>query len=195
MTTVYLVRHAEPANPRQVHYGRLPRFRLSDAGRVQAEALGQRLSTIRADAIYSSPLLRARQTAAALARYQPGVRVAIRRGLIEVRNPVEGTPFTEVPLGTNLYEPPMPGIESMAEQGARMRHTMEALVRAHPDGTVFAVSHGDPIAVLLLGYRGLPLTREALRQNDYPALASITRLIYAGGSPSICRLPPPSGPA
>lgn len=38
-TTVWLARHGEVHNPKQVFYGRLPRMGLSPAGRRQAEAL------------------------------------------------------------------------------------------------------------------------------------------------------------
>jgi phosphohistidine phosphatase SixA len=62
---LYLVRHAEaaPGTPDELR-------RLTTAGREQAQALGQRLTDegVRPDAVLSSPLLRARETAEAIAR-------------------------------------------------------------------------------------------------------------------------------
>jgi phosphohistidine phosphatase len=59
---VYLVRHAEaaPGNPDELRP-------LTAAGRVQALRLGEQLAAERIDAVLTSPLLRARETAAAIA--------------------------------------------------------------------------------------------------------------------------------
>src|SRR5579859_2630210 len=62
-TTVFLVRHAEVHNPQDILYGRLPRYRLSGRGIAQAVLSGRFLAGRSIEAIYTSPLLRARQTA------------------------------------------------------------------------------------------------------------------------------------
>ena len=60
---VFLVRHAEAA------LGELDELRaLTPAGREQARALGERLASVAPAVVLSSPLLRARETAAAIAR-------------------------------------------------------------------------------------------------------------------------------
>jgi phosphohistidine phosphatase SixA len=68
---LYLVRHAdaEPGDPDELR-------RLTPGGRAQARALGRRLADdgVRPDAVLSSPLLRARETAAEIAR-ATGARV------------------------------------------------------------------------------------------------------------------------
>ena len=58
-----LVRHAhsDPGEPDELRP-------LSSRGREEARALGERLAAERPDAVLSSPLLRARQTAAAIAK-------------------------------------------------------------------------------------------------------------------------------
>jgi len=60
---LFLVRHAEaaPGEPDELRP-------LTDAGRTVARALGERLRTERPEAVLSSPLLRARETAEAIAR-------------------------------------------------------------------------------------------------------------------------------
>lgn len=67
---LYLVRHAETANnrvrPRRLQ-GRRTDPGLSDEGLRQAEATGRFLARLPIDAVYVSPLLRARQTAQAIA--------------------------------------------------------------------------------------------------------------------------------
>jgi phosphohistidine phosphatase SixA len=60
---LFLVRHAEaaPGEPDELRP-------LTDAGRTAARDLGERLRAERPDAVLSSPLLRARETADAIAR-------------------------------------------------------------------------------------------------------------------------------
>ncbi len=60
---LFLVRHAEaaPGDPDELR-------RLTDAGRATARALGRRLAAEQPEAVLSSPLLRARETADAIAR-------------------------------------------------------------------------------------------------------------------------------
>lgn len=68
MTRLILVRHGE------TEWNRVERFRgrmdieLNERGRRQAQAVASRLSTWRIEAIYSSPLKRALQTAQPLAK-------------------------------------------------------------------------------------------------------------------------------
>ena len=62
-TCIHLIRHGEVHNPEQILYGRLPRFRLSARGRAQARSAGDHLREHDLRAVFSSPLLRTRQTA------------------------------------------------------------------------------------------------------------------------------------
>ena len=61
MPVVHLLRHGHVHNPDKVLYGRLPEFRLSDAGRAMAQAVADDLVAIRANVghVVASPLLRA----------------------------------------------------------------------------------------------------------------------------------------
>ena len=67
MTDFLLVRHAAHDWLGRGIPGRLPGVALNAQGRVQAEALAERLLAADIGAIYSSPQLRARETAAPLA--------------------------------------------------------------------------------------------------------------------------------
>jgi phosphohistidine phosphatase len=60
---LFLVRHAHsaPGEPDSLRP-------LSEKGREQARALGERLASVSPDAVFTSPLLRARETATAIAR-------------------------------------------------------------------------------------------------------------------------------
>jgi phosphoserine phosphatase len=69
-TTIYLARHAAtPANQQQIMQGQGVDMALSDLGREQARRLGRFLSNRPIEAVYSSPLRRAVETAHAVAEH------------------------------------------------------------------------------------------------------------------------------
>ena len=70
MTEIILVRHGETEwNVGEIYRGRID-INLDEVGIKQAESLGKYLSDVELDAIYSSPLRRALDTANIIARYQ-----------------------------------------------------------------------------------------------------------------------------
>ncbi|KQT89528.1 hypothetical protein ASG49_17495 [Marmoricola sp. Leaf446] len=88
-TVVHLLRHGEVHNPDGVLYGRAPGFGLSEAGREMAHAAADLLAGRDVALLVSSPLERARETAAPVAdRLRLGVRLDER--LLEVTNVLEG---------------------------------------------------------------------------------------------------------
>jgi len=91
-----MVRHGEVHNPQKILYGRLPRFGLSANGRRQAQAAGRFLSRLPIQAVYSSPMLRARQTAAEILSFQQAQRFLISSHLNEVYTAYEGQPADQV---------------------------------------------------------------------------------------------------
>lgn len=182
-TTILLVRHAEVHNPERVLYGRLPNFRLSEYGVRQAERVAAFLAPRPVAAIYSSPLLRARQTAARIAAHHPEATRRTTRLLLEVGSSWQGTPFAQFKPGFSTYEHRRePGDESIADIQARMTAFVERARRRHPGATVVGVSHGDPITILRVALSGRPVTLQALRGGDYAALASVTIVTYEPGA-------------
>ncbi len=182
-----MVRHAEVHNPADILYGRLPRYRLSSRGRKQADEAARFLSTRRLATIYTSPLLRARQTAAALTQYHPDVRVQLTRDLLEVRTSYQGEPNSILKPGFSFYEPKrQEADESMEDVWRRMHRFLWRVARRHPGEAVAAISHGDPITILRLGLLGLPLTSQALHSVVYAERASVTEVVlYENNSPSL----------
>ena len=67
MTTFFLIRHAACGGLGQKLWGRTPGICLNEKGEVQAQRLAERFQNIKLDAIYSSPLERALQTATVIA--------------------------------------------------------------------------------------------------------------------------------
>ncbi len=181
-TVVLVVRHTDVHNPENVFYGRLPRFGLSKLGREQAERTSAYLADVPLSAIYTSPQLRARQTARAIASRHPEIPVRVSRLLAEVRSSWQGTPFAVLSRQVNLYDPPRdPGDETIAQVFARMNRLLRRVVARHPGQTVACVSHADPIMILRVGNLGLDLTLANLRGADYPEKGSITRFEFVAG--------------
>jgi broad specificity phosphatase PhoE len=176
-----LVRHADVHNPRRLFYGRLPRFRISELGKRQAAFLGEHLADVPIAGVYSSPMLRARQTAEILARPR-GLTVRRAEPLIEVRTGWMGSVETLIPPVINLYEPPhSEGDETIEEVWTRVDRFVRLLVKRHPGQTVCCVSHGDPVVIAHAGYTGLPLALSSIRGGFYPQKCSTTELVFQDG--------------
>src|SRR4051812_28142978 len=82
MTTFHLIRHAEREGM-DCMVGCLPGVSLTEKGRAQAEALARHLAAEPITRIFSSPLDRAQQTAAPLARLK-NLRVELSPALTEI---------------------------------------------------------------------------------------------------------------
>jgi broad specificity phosphatase PhoE len=91
-TVVHLVRHGEVENPTGVLYGRLPNFHLSELGQQMARRVGEVLGDRDIATVISSPLERARETAAPLA-LRLGLETEIDDRLIEAGNVFQGLTF------------------------------------------------------------------------------------------------------
>src|SRR5690606_17072689 len=81
-TVVHLLRHGEVHNPGGILYGRLPGYHLSETGELMAKTVAKAVSGRDIATIYSSPLERARETAAPVAAVH-GLEVIIDDRLLE----------------------------------------------------------------------------------------------------------------
>lgn len=182
MTTLFLIRHAEHALLDHAIVGRAAGVQLSPEGIRQAEALAERLEGSSIRALYSSPLERARATAAAIAAI-----VGLEVQTVEELNEIDFGEWTDRTL-VDLHEleewrrfnafrsgSRIPGGETIIEVQARMLRLIERLCTLHPIETVALVGHGDPIKAALAYYLGVPLDL-AQRIEISPASVSIVRL-------------------
>jgi broad specificity phosphatase PhoE len=192
-TTIVFIRHGLVANPRRLIYGRLPRFGLSDLGRRQAAAAAQALSAsfnpvaasrpLVLDAprvIFSSPLLRARQTTKIIAAEFPELKKHISRDINEVYSPYEGGPVAMVERSHwEVYEGIPANYEQPTDVLGRILKFSAAICKKFPGECVLAVSHGDLIYFLSLWAMGQALTDKKDRPF-YPAPASLSSFIFEG---------------
>jgi broad specificity phosphatase PhoE len=184
---IHLIRHGEVHNPNRILYGRLPRFRLNQNGRRQARAAGAHLDGCPIDALFSSPMLRARQTAREIIRYHPHLTLRISEMINEVRTSFEGRPGAEIDARDGDVYSGGDGGEQPQDIVDRTRRFILRAGRPHPGGQVAAVTHGDVITFMVLWARGFdptPRNKNRLLQAGYPvaypAHASITTLTYRG---------------
>jgi broad specificity phosphatase PhoE len=183
--TVHLLRHGEVYNPDGVLYGRLPGYRLSDLGVAQAELAADYLAGKDVRYVVSSPLERARQTAAPLAE-RTGLQVAVDERLVEAANKLEGRPvaggkglFKDASLWKYYRNPFLPSWgEPYAEIAARVLAAARA-ARDHADGgSAACVSHQLPIVMARRAAEGLRLFHDPRRRQC--SLASVTSLTFDG---------------
>lgn len=194
MTTVYLIRHGENDWLGRRLPGWSPDVRLNVRGREQAEALVRALQAVRLQAIYSSPLPRALETARPLARDR-NLPIQRRVGWAEMRvGSWEGQPLRRLRrrklwpvIQFNPSLARFPGGESFVEAYARVASELEALRRAHPSprSAVACFSHGDIIKLAVTYVLGLPLD---LFQRIAVQPASITIVQLGAGHAFVQRL-------
>jgi len=182
-TVVLLVRHGVTPTTGKILPGRAAGLHLSDEGRLQAEGAAKRIAHLpRLAAIYSSPLERARETAAPIARAKR-MPIRIDRGLLEC----DFGEWTGERLDRLSKRPEwdvvqrhpsafrFPRGESFTEMQARITGALARLVAQHPGRVIVAVSHADPIKTAVAHALGMPLD---LFQRIVIGTASITAIAY-----------------
>ncbi len=184
-TTVHLLRHGEVHNPTGVLYGRLPGYRLSPDGVRMAEVAAAALAGQDVVAVVSSPLERARETAAAVAA-PFDLDVEIDDRLVEAANVFEGR---AVGIGDGSLRHPgvwwqlrNPLRPSWGEPYAQLAGRVLAAVTEARDRArgreVVCVSHQLPIYVARRSVEGRRLWHHPGRRQC--GLASLTSFTYEG---------------
>lgn len=164
MTRVYLVRHGTTDwNKEEIFRGRLD-CKLNETGQAEARALAEYFRDIRLQAIYSSPLSRAMETAQAVAEAK-ALQVVPHPEFIDVDfGEWQGLPLKEVrEKYSELYrlwrERPeaihFPGGENLARVRARAWEGLQKVVRENPDKTALILSHRVVTKVLICTVLGL----------------------------------------
>ena len=182
---LYLVRHGEVFNPNHVVYGDLPGFHLSTTGVQQAHATGAHLAHAKLDLILSSPLDRAHETAAAIARHHSLNPLTDER-LTESRQFSHWTghrwdsiaDLFPGELENYLEDASSTGSEEQLADVAKRYESVvrEAVGNSHTG--VVIVGHQDPIQATRLSFTGRPLGELRL---DPPDHGEVIRLTVSNG--------------
>jgi broad specificity phosphatase PhoE len=161
-----LIRHGRTHLNQQNVYAGWSEAPLDEAGREQAASLGRRLASVPLAAVYSSPLLRALQTAEAIVAGQP-LKLEAREELAELkmagwqglgereiakRFPVEWQAWCRSPAALDC-----PHIESLSAAARRVRPLISEVARRHAGGAVAIVTHEAIVRLVVLISLGLDL--------------------------------------
>jgi len=164
MTTFFLIRHASCNGLGQTLWGRTPGICLNEKGELQAQRLADRFKDIPLNAIYSSPLDRALQTATEIAR---STKLEVRKS--EAVNEIDfgewtGQSFESLSADRrwrhfNNYRSmtTIPGGESFLEVQSRIVQELQTLAEQHRNASVAIVSHADVIRAAVAYFAATPL--------------------------------------
>jgi broad specificity phosphatase PhoE len=157
---------------------------LHPLGRAQAEQLAKRFESVPFDAIFTSPLMRASETANVIAMMQRTRHVCFSGALRELNlGIVDGMSsfaayeaykdMMNQALDPSVDDFSFPEGESRLHGLRRFRRWLKTLAHVYPNRMVCIVTHGGILGLWLAHLEGLPLGQFRSRQ---PHHASVTRV-------------------
>jgi probable phosphomutase (TIGR03848 family) len=189
-TLVLFVRHGQTPTTGSTLPGRAPGLHLGDAGVQQAAKAAERIAALKSvAAVYASPMERAQETAAPIAKARK-LRTRTERGLNECDfgtwTGSELKALAKLPEWRTVQRYPsgfrFPDGESFAEMQLRITTAVERLSAKHRGETIVAVSHADPIKAAVASAMGTHLD---LFQRIVVSPCSITAVLYTEGGPVV----------
>jgi len=182
-TIVHLMRHGEVHNPEGVLYGRLPDYHLSELGQQMAEIVAESLAGNDITQVVASPLERAQETAAPLARVK-GLEIRTDDRVIEAGNRFEGKVFGKGagslanPANWWLVRNPLKPSwgEPYRDIAARMRLAIDDARVAARGHEAVIVSHQLPVWTARRSYEHARFAHDPRKREC--TLASLTSLVF-----------------
>ncbi|MFK5647605.1 histidine phosphatase family protein [Ornithinimicrobium sp. LYQ121] len=183
VTMVHVVRHGEVHNPDGVLYGRMAGYHLSERGRAMAQATADALAERDVTHVVSSPLERARETAAPIAAAHD-LEVGTDERLLESTNHFEGMTVGRGdgalwrPAHWMVFTRPLlPSWgEPYAEIAARMQLALEDARQQAEGHEAVLVSHQLPVWTLRRSLENRRLWHHPRRREC--SLASVTSVLF-----------------
>ena len=187
-TNIFLVRHGQSeANKRNAFIGHTD-LDLTEKGHKQAEKAAEYLMSVHCDAIYSSDLKRAYNTAEHTS-LKKGIPVILSEQLREINGGEwENMDFAALRKDyrdtfalwcDNVGLSACPGGESVLEMMDRVEAEIERIAKKHDGQDVFIFIHSTPIRTLKGRWDGLDI--KDLDIVPWPSNASITQVRYDNG--------------
>jgi broad specificity phosphatase PhoE len=176
MTRFCLVRHGQTAWNLEGRYQGQSDIPLNAAGLEQARELARTLQNVRFDAVYSSDLVRALETANTIIALQDHLQVHVDPRLREInQGEWEGVQIEEIRAQyAHLWQvrqvDPVnlrpPGGETVGEVFQRMHSALDEIAGLYLGGNVLVVSHGLALATILCFIQGFPIGQAYLHIPD-----------------------------
>lgn len=204
MTHLFLVRHGTTVWHAENRYAGRSDVALDPRGYAQAQRLATWASAANLAAIWCSPLTRARETAAPVARatgLAPQVDDRLREidfGHIEGKTMAEAEQLFPEEIRRFKADPvtyPMPGGEDPHEAARRAVSTLRDIAVAYPnEGSVLVVAHNTLIRLALCSLLGIPLERY---RTIFPAIrnGALTEVRLKGEDTALLQYNSPLGAA
>ena len=149
-----LIRHGQTDWNRDMRLQGASDIPLNDTGREQARQAVELLATSEWDAIVSSPLSRARETAQIIADGL-GIKLGPAYDQLIERDYGDGEGVTEEEIAKRWPNKDYPGLESVESVGDRGTKALEQIAEDFGDARVIVVAHGTLIRVTLDRLSGL----------------------------------------
>lgn len=179
MTKVIFIRHGQTSWNKEKKYQGHSDISLNENGLRQAELVGKRLAVEKINAIYSSDLLRARQTAEHIAQYH-ALPIITKQGFREINFGVwEGLTYQEImeswpAIFTTMYSQPSltcpPQGESFDMMRQRVIMELRPCITNHQNETIVIVSHGGTMRAILCAALGINLDKMWFIRQDNTAI-------------------------
>ena len=179
---IVLVRHGETPWNQGGRFQGQNSVGLSPVGLRQAQEIAHALNHLDPQAIYSSPLARAFQTAEAICKVGPAAVIPIddlkELNLGKAEGLTNGTMRAQYPdiyqgWGKDPSKIRMPGGESLEELQVRAWKAIERIKESHPHGTTVAVSHNFAIGAIVCRLLDLSLSRFHRIRVDLGSLTTL----------------------
>jgi broad specificity phosphatase PhoE len=181
MLHLMLVRHGETEWNVQRRFQGQTDVPLSDFGKWQAELIAGRLKSQKIDALYTSDLKRARETAAAIAEFSR-LEIVSEPRLRELKFGIlEGMTFDEAQVQhpemiaawlDDFHSTPEGG-ESIEDFHLRLVSLLEDLKRKHDEQVVLLVAHGGPLSEILRIVLGLSQEKRWYLELENASLSEV----------------------
>ena len=192
---LYLIRHGQTEFSRENRFCGTSDPPLTADGQAMADAFAQAYATVTWDAIYTSPMLRARQTADALAR-SIGAQPIIEDGLKEIAyGEWEGLTVDAVKArwpeayaywADDVASRGTPGGETAFHVAARAMRAVEAIRTRHESGNVLLVSHKATLRIITCALLGLDV--RLFRERIAQPVAAVTMFELTRGTSKLAVL-------
>jgi len=181
VTTIYLIRHCSYENPEKIVPFRLPGFPLSNEGKKEAKQITDYFKDKKIAAIYSSPLLRTKQTAGVIAS-ELNLKVRLTPLLLETKTPFQGMKSGEFfrKYGFIFGEEAhlKGGGETIEKISTRMKKLINGILEKHSSQEVIVVSHGDPLTIYKTFLIEGRVQRGFWRVGNYIPMGGIFKLVF-----------------
>jgi broad specificity phosphatase PhoE len=188
ITRLIMIRHGKTKANKEARISSLANIELNDEGREQVKKLSKRLKNMKIDVLYSSPLLRTRQTAEIIA-HQTGLEIIEDADLREFDfGQISNKTIEEVKIdspqiydeiilwmntkfGAGVKRPEIPCAEEISDFEERIDRFSQMILKKHPSQIVAAVMHMATIKGFMSVLFGPPIEQHL---NFGPFNASIS---------------------